>query len=55
MSKVMCVLSHLSDRFHRADVSVWTEQNVLELSFLLINSLHRHLLRALFLHRLALP
>lgn len=33
----------LADRLHTADVSVWTEKNVLQLGLLLVNSLHRQL------------
>lgn len=41
--------AHLCDRFHRADVGVWAEQDVLQLGFLLVDTLHRHLLGALLL------
>lgn len=54
-SLISIFLSHLSDGLHRADVGVWTEEDVLELRLLLVDPLHGHLLRALFLDRLTLP
>lgn len=36
----MSLTSYLCDRLYRADVGVWTEQNMLQLSFLLIDPLH---------------
>lgn len=35
--------THLGDGLHSADVRVWTEENVLQLGLLLVNSLHRQL------------
>lgn len=45
---------YLSDRFHGADVGVWTEQDVLQLGLLLVHPFHGYLLGTVLLAALTL-
>lgn len=43
MDDSLILWAHLGEGLHRADVRVWTEENVLQLGLLLVHPLHRQL------------